>query len=100
MAKIKTNDMSINPDAMPKSKGTENSAESKGKRISTRKVLPKNMRSHRRGHRARGRIYVQTNKAAIVYIPAEEADKLVSEGSGKYLAREKAKALLAKKKAD
>jgi len=100
MAKIKTNDMSINPDAMPKSNTQESSANGKAKRVRERKVLPKNLRSHRRGHRARAnRIYVQTNKAAIVYIPAAEADKLVAEGSGKYIARQKAKAILAKKKA-
>jgi len=102
MAKIKTTDMSINPDTALKSKVTDDNGEKKSKssiKASMRKVLPQNMRSHRRGHRARAsRLYVQTNKAAIVFIPAEEADRMVSEGSAKYMPRQKAKAALAKKK--
>jgi hypothetical protein len=97
MAKIKTTDMSINPDTALKSNVTSNDGV-KASKASTRKVLAKNCISHRTGHGKRGNIHLQTSHGALVRLPWKQADAMVSEGSAKYISRTKFNTLSAKKK--
>lgn len=98
MAKIKTTDMSINPDTALKSKVTTATAGEKNSKVSTRKVLAKNRISHRTGHGKRSNIHLQTINGGLIRLPWKQADAMVIEGSAKYLSRTKFNELSAKKK--